>query len=131
MRKFRELGECGLLGSMCVKHWGFNYYMGDQDPFEQSSPVLTNLSASRLPPGDTHIAYPGTDGPWGSLRLEAMRSGIEDYELLMCLAKRNKTLADEIVASCMVSFKDCDENPEHFQNAHSRLLHTVSEYFLD
>ncbi|SDN97278.1 protein of unknown function [Paenibacillus sp. yr247] len=110
-------------------HWGFNYYLRDQDPFEQSSPVLTDLSASRLPPGDTHIAYPGEDGPWGSVRLEAMRAGIEDYELLMLLAEQEKSLADDIVASCMTSFHECDENPVHFEDAHRRLLQAVSEYY--
>ncbi|GHO84241.1 DUF4091 domain-containing protein [Dictyobacter formicarum] len=109
-------------------HWGFNYYLGDQDPFDHASPVLADLSDSRLPPGDTHIAYPGTEGPWGSVRLEAMRAGIEDYELLTLLAHKDKALADEIAASCMTSFKECNEDSAHFERAHSRLLQSVSDY---
>nr|WP_270884640.1 DUF4091 domain-containing protein [Paenibacillus aestuarii] len=109
-------------------HWGFNYYIRDQDPFEHASPVLTDLSASRLPPGDTHIAYPGTEGPWGSVRLEAMRAGIEDFELLKMLASRKKELADEILGSCMTSFHECVEDPDYFERAYQWLLEAVSEH---
>ncbi|MCD6562568.1 MAG: DUF4091 domain-containing protein [Thermoproteales archaeon] len=56
-------------------HWGFDKW--PDDPFGE--PV------SRLPPGDSHISYPGKYGPLPSLRLEAMRDGIEDYELFIIL----------------------------------------------
>ncbi len=56
-------------------HWGFNWW--GRDPFGELNP--------NLPPGDTHIAYPGRNGPLSSLRLEAMRDGLEDYEYLKLL----------------------------------------------
>ncbi len=62
----------GLKGYL---HWGFNWW--GRDPFGELNP--------NLPPGDTHIAYPGRDGPLASLRLEAMRDGLEDYEYLKLL----------------------------------------------
>jgi hypothetical protein len=63
----------GLRGFL---HWGFNWWW--KDPFGEPNP--------NLPPGDTHIAYPGKGGrPLPSLRLEAMRDGLEDYELLKLL----------------------------------------------
>lgn len=62
----------GLKGYL---HWGFNWW--GRDPFGELNP--------NLPPGDTHIAYPGGDGPLSSLRLEAMRDGLEDYEYLKLL----------------------------------------------
>jgi len=67
----------GLKGFL---HWGFNWWRND--PFGEPDPSL--------PPGDTHIAYPGKKGPTPSLRLEAMRDGLEDYEYL-------RLLEDEIV----------------------------------
>ena len=66
----------GLKGYL---HWGFNHW--GEDPFGEPR--------ANLPPGDTHIAYPGKNGPLSSLRLEAMRDGLEDYEYL-------KLLEDEI-----------------------------------
>lgn len=62
----------GLKGYL---HWGFNWW--GRDPFGELNP--------NLPPGDTHIAYPGRNGPLSSLRLEAMRDGLEDYEYLKLL----------------------------------------------
>jgi hypothetical protein len=58
-------------------HWGFNHYGRGQDPFQQS--VVGHGGGNFLPAGDTHIVYPGTGGPWSSLRLEAQREGFEDY----------------------------------------------------
>ncbi|WP_274365153.1 DUF4091 domain-containing protein [Paenibacillus thermotolerans] len=100
-------------------HWGFNWCDEDKDPFNQTELFF--------PPGDTHISYPGPNGPWGSMRLEAMRAGIEDYELLKQLAAKDRPLADEIAASCFVSFNEANQDPEHFAAAHRRLLHAVSE----
>ncbi|MBT8444410.1 MAG: DUF4091 domain-containing protein, partial [Gammaproteobacteria bacterium] len=64
-------------------HWGLNQYQAD--PFAQS--VVDHHAAgpgtkNRLPAGDTHIVYPGRDGPWSSVRFEAHRIGMEDRELL-------------------------------------------------
>ncbi|KHF32795.1 hypothetical protein CM49_04978 [Paenibacillus sp. P1XP2] len=67
-------------------HWGFNYYFQNQDPFELTNPLLApDVHDRRVPAGDTHIVYPGPDGPLLSMRLEAMRAGVEDYELLRTL----------------------------------------------
>lgn len=62
----------GLKGYL---HWGFNWW--GENPFGEPNP--------KLPPGDTHISYPGEKGPLPSLRLEAMRDGLEDYEYLKLL----------------------------------------------
>ncbi|MCS7104872.1 MAG: DUF4091 domain-containing protein [Thermofilaceae archaeon] len=62
----------GLRGFL---HWGYNWWYGN--PFKDLNP--------NLPPGDTHIVYPGREGPLPSLRLEAMRDGLEDYELFKLL----------------------------------------------
>ncbi|MFC5649911.1 DUF4091 domain-containing protein [Paenibacillus solisilvae] len=100
-------------------HWGLNHCDDDKDPFEQ-----TDLF---FPPGDTHITFPGPDGPWGSMRLESMRAGIEDYELLKLLAKKDKALADELTDSCLISFNKANEDPVHFEHVHRKLLQAVSE----
>ena len=57
-------------------HWGLNQYHAD--PFAQS--VVDHTAApgteNRLPAGDTHVLYPGPDGPWSSVRFEAHRIGL-------------------------------------------------------
>jgi hypothetical protein len=71
-------------------HWGLNQYKAN--PFKQSvvkHPSPQASSNNFLPAGDTHVIYPGTDGPLSSLRFEAHRKGIEDYELLEKLKTKN------------------------------------------
>jgi hypothetical protein len=50
-------------------HWGLNHWKEEPG----------------LPAGDTHIIYPGREGPRGSIRWEAVRDGIEDYEYFWLL----------------------------------------------
>jgi len=66
---------CDLAGYL---HWGLNFW-GDE-PFGTPS--------DRLPPGDTHVIYPGSDGPLDSIRWEIQRESIEDFEYLHLLATR-------------------------------------------
>ena len=59
-------------------HWGLNFW--GSDPF--------GTPGDRLPPGDTHVIYPGKDGPLDSIRWEIQLQSIEDYEYLHLLAAK-------------------------------------------
>ncbi|OME85251.1 hypothetical protein BK120_12100 [Paenibacillus sp. FSL A5-0031] len=108
-------------------HWGLNYYLEGQDPFELTNPMLAPIvHTKRVPAGDTHIVYPGTNGPWLSMRLESMRMGIEDYELLQQIAQADRKIADELVNSCMRSFTEANTDAAAFQQVHRRLLEAAS-----
>lgn len=99
-----ELIRCTLISWACVAgnfdgylHWGLNHCRPDQDPFQQ-------LCAGDLPAGDTHLVYPGEDGPWSSLRLEAHREGMEDIELLRRLRESDPAACRRIVRPVV---RDC------------------------
>lgn len=94
-------------------HWGLNFCW-DEDPFHQK-----NLF---FPPGDTHITYPGGSIPWGSVRLEAMRAGVQDYELFSMLAEHNRPLADALCRSCLEQFDRPNEDVKHFEMVREKLL---------
>lgn len=50
--------------------------------------------------GDGYLLYPGADGqPYSSLRLEALRDGLEDYEYLWTLRERLKARPDSVAAA--------------------------------
>lgn len=87
-------------------HWGLNMYH-HQDPWRQTVPdaVDTPDGKYKLPPGDTHIVWPGSDSVYGSLRFTAMRNGIEDYKLLTMLREDPKRAphADEIIGQVIQS----------------------------
>ncbi len=107
-------------------HWGLNQVIPEQDPFENTCPPHGPYRSFHLPPGDSHILYPGTDGPWSSVRFEAMGSGIEDYELLRLVAARDEKLADDICAQLVRTFTDYTAKVDAFDAAHRRLLEEAS-----
>jgi len=100
-------------GATGYLHWGLNMYREDQDPFRQSVGKVFD-GQCRLPPGDTHIIWPGDDGPWPSLRFEAMRDGIHDHELLLAMQqsegeKAANRLARQAVRTAVDYVRDIGE----------------------
>lgn len=113
----------GLTGYL---HWAANGYQPGQDPFKQSCPEHRNADfVCHLPPGDTHIVYPGENAPWMSVRLEAYRESAEEYELLSLLSKYDKAKADEICYSVCREFDDVNYDPKAFKEAHNKLIRTL------
>lgn len=106
-------------------HWGFNHYKDEQDPFQQS--VVKHGGSSELPGGDTHIAYPGADGPWSSMRLEAQREGTEDHDLLTLLAKRRPAAAQRIISRVAQGFDQYTRDPAVLRAARRELLLALSK----
>lgn len=87
-----------LYGATGYLHWGLNWW---------------DLKQGTFSPGDEWIIYPGQNGPRGSLRWEAMRDGLEDYEYLKLLAaKRGQERAMELGRRLMRSITDYDRDPQ-------------------
>jgi hypothetical protein len=114
-------------GTAGFLHWGFNPSWGN--PFQNAGD----------PPGDATLVYPGVAKLRGappsedklhsldSLRYEAMRDGIEDYELLRLLASKKPDEADAICRSVVRSLTDYTLDPAEFNKARRRLLEAVSQ----
>jgi len=108
-------------------HWAANQYQPNQNPFTVNCPLHRNCDAETiLPPGDTHIIYPGEGEPWMSMRLEAHRQSAEEYELFRLLSLNDKKLADNICSKGFRSFKDVEYDPIKFENIKIELLKAVS-----
>ncbi len=105
-------------------HWGLNHYRPQQDPFKLS--VVSHGGSNFLPAGDTHIVYPGKNGPWSSLRLEAQREGFEDYELLRLLRSRQAAKAEGIIRKAFQRFDRYTKNVKVFRAARRDLLVAAS-----
>lgn len=105
-------------------HWGYNFWQKDQDPFKEPYPKKWGgaNNGNSLPPGDTHIVYPGKDGPWPSVRLEATRAGMEDADLLLKLRKHDKAAADAIVKRIARGFKDYTPSCKLYREVRRELL---------
>ncbi len=109
-------------------HWGLNQYKAD--PFRQSvvhhpSPVASPNNF--LPAGDTHVIYPGKDGPLSSVRFEAHRLGIEDYELLRQLQDVDERKHNRLVSKLFRSYTDYNTSVRKYRKVRRKLLHTLSK----
>ncbi len=113
--------------TMGYLHWGLNQYKAD--PFNQSvikhpSPVAGPNNF--LPAGDTHVIYPGEEGPLSSLRFEAHRIGCEDYELLEMLKKIDFDFHKKIIDKIFTNYTSYSTSLKKYKRIKKRLLKTVS-----
>ena len=128
--------EARLLWWMAQRHGieGFLYYAINRWP-DQRAPLRADAyGRARWNPasygtanGDGSLLYPGVDGPIGSIRLENVRDGIEDYELLALLAARMGGEATRVLSVRLVnSSTDYSRDPEEFTLVRSALLQALS-----
>ena len=101
----------GVTGYM---HWGFNYWNVGTSPFDETT--------FTWPGGDQWIVYPKSGKLLSSIRLEAMRDGIGDYELLSMLAARDPALAQKLAAETILDFNRYDLDIAHFRARRLQLL---------
>jgi hypothetical protein len=108
-------------------HWGLNHWKAD--PFLQSvvdHPAMPDTD-NRLPAGDTHVLYPGADGPWSGLRFEAHRIGLEDRALLRQLAAANESAAEAIIDRVFREADDYETDVASYRFARRQLMQSLEE----
>jgi hypothetical protein len=106
-------------------HWGGNFWT--DRPFENVQPDWGK--GFFLPAGDGAIVYPDPehDGVFVSLRLEIMREGIEDYELLMKSARHAPARTNALARVVMPGFTDYVRDVSQFRKFHRELLVLASD----
>src|SRR5260370_9889358 len=112
----------GLTGYL---HWGGNFWT--DRPFENLQPDWGG--GFFLPAGDDAIVYPDPehDGVFVSERLEVMREGIEDYELLMESARRAPERTDALARLVMPTFTEYLRDVTQFRKVQRQLLMLATE----
>lgn len=111
----------GLTGYL---HWGYNRWT-EKDPFLHT--IRPHGGPPYLPAGDAWIVYPGSDGPLASIRLEAMRDGIADHELLSMLAERDAAAAERLAAKHVLDFDRYDGDVRQFRSTRRELLSLLAK----
>lgn len=109
----------GLTGYL---HWGLNYWKSS-DPFGYLEPDWGG--GAFLPPGDSHIIYPGKRGPISSIRFEAVRDGVEDFELLKLLQAKDPGTANKVTNCVVRSLTDYTLDPTQFRKARRKLIESL------
>jgi hypothetical protein len=117
------------IGWACAKfnlqgflHWGLNHH-GDQ-PYEKLV-VYHDGPLAFLPAGDSHIIYPGKQGPLSSQRFEAHRIGMEDYELLSQLKTKSPEMTLKIIGQIFQAFDSYDKDISDYRKTRALLLETL------
>ena len=106
-------------------HWGFNFWRGG-DPFDETTSIQLE-SGTILPGGDAWICYPGDHKILSSIRLEAMRDGIVDYELLSMLADKYPEEAAELARQVVYRFDYYDIHVQSFREKRIKILELLSK----
>jgi hypothetical protein len=111
----------GLTGYL---HWGGNFWT--DRPFENVQPDWGG--GFFLPAGDNAIVYPDRehDGVFVSERLEVMREGIEDYELLVESARRAPERTEALARRVIPTFTGYVRDVNQFRNFERELLILVA-----
>lgn len=106
-------------------HWGYNYW-GTESPYDDTSGIILS-SGNILPGGDSWIVYPGENTLYPSIRLEAMRDGIVDYELLKMYNQAFPEKAKEMVRTTVYHFEHYDTNLGDFRKKRRQILEDLSK----
>jgi hypothetical protein len=109
-------------------HWGGNYW--SPNPVLDTQPLLgEGWRTEIIPPGDAFIVYPDKEHEsiLSSIRLEAMRESIEDYELLRLLEKKDPGAAHALAEKAIRNFTDYVRDPAEFRKIHDQLLNDLSK----
>lgn len=114
-------------------HWGYNYWRNSasdstdwKSPYGETS-VVNGNAGQILPGGDSWIVYPGEKTLYPSIRLEAMRDGIVDYELLKMFKERYPEEADKMVHLTVTHMKRFNSSIEDFCKNRRTILEKLSE----
>lgn len=106
-----------LPGYLC---WGLNSWRNDSLEGE-------NVDWGNVPAGDCWIIYPDYSKVHSSIRLEAMRDGINDYELLRMMEKKNPAGAKELAEGVVINFDSYDNDINNFRQRRVKMLQWLSE----
>ena len=107
-------------------HWGFNQFIWGLDPFKATSCHNSTGIGTNFPCGDAFIVYPGDDGPWLEMRLEAQRRGAEDIALLHLLRDKNTESYYELVSRVFINNYTYNDDPVLFEEIYEELLMRLS-----
>lgn len=104
-------------------HWGFNRW-GNNNPYQETTQSSGDYT---LPGGDSYIIYPSNSMHlFSSLRLVAMRDGINDYNLFKMLSEEHPQLAEKLCSEVIKDWDSYNIDPDHFREVRHKLLEYLS-----
>ena len=108
-------------------HWGYNQFHCTEDPFQSTRGKNDCGIGTDFPCGDAFIVYPGQEGPWISMRLEAERRGAEEADLLCQLRDQDQEAMEELVHQVFQRFDVYNNDPANLESVYEQLLQKLSK----
>ncbi|MCL2117758.1 MAG: DUF4091 domain-containing protein [Planctomycetaceae bacterium] len=105
-------------GSTGYLHWGFNFWHMN---------TTNDAAVNNWPAGDSWIVYPKEGGVFSSIRLAAMRDGINDYGLLKLLEQKAPGRAKALAGAVIQDFDSYNSNVRAFRQTRLKLLEELSQ----
>jgi hypothetical protein len=111
-------------GATGYLHWGWDFW--SDNCLEETSGIIPE-AGNIMPGGDAFITYPGNGKILSSIRLEAMRDGIVDYELLKMLEEKKPAIAKEICRQVVYEFAKYDTDIKSFRAKRKFILQQLAD----
>ncbi|MBS1933044.1 MAG: DUF4091 domain-containing protein [Bacteroidetes bacterium] len=111
-------------GATGYLHWGWDFW--SENCFEETSGIIPE-AGNIMPGGDAFITYPGRGEILSSIRLEAMRDGIVDYELLKMLEAKKPDVAKELCRQVVYEFAKYDLDIKALRAKRKLILQLLSQ----
>ncbi len=103
-------------------HWGLNYWPDGRDPYGDVS-----VPENDWPGGDAYVIYPGYRKVYPSIRLFAMRDGINDYELLRLVYEKDPAAAMKFADRVVTDFYTYNTSVSDFRRLRIEMLEYLQE----
>ena len=110
-------------GATGYLHWGWDFW--SDNCLEETAGIIPE-AGNIMPGGDAFITYPGNGKILRSIRLEAMRDGIVDYELLKMLEQKKPDIARELCRQEVYEFSKYDLDIKSFRQKRRLILQLLS-----
>lgn len=107
-------------------HWGYNQFQCTPNPFQNTRGKNETGIGTDFPCGDAFIVYPGNNGPWLSMRLEAERRGAEEADLLLQLCDQNPERMEQLILKVFQQFDLYNNDPVYLEEVYEQLLQELS-----
>jgi hypothetical protein len=111
-------------GATGYLHWGWNFW--SDNCFEETSGIIPE-AGNIMPGGDAFITYPAKGEILSSIRLEAMRDGIVDYELLKMLEEKKPAIAKELCRQVVYDFAKYDLDIKALRAKRKEILQLLNQ----
>lgn len=118
---------CAKYGINGYLHWGWNQFTGVPNPYEKTACRNNTGIGTDFPCGDAFIVYPGSNGPWISLRFEAERIGAEEACLLQRLGQKNPEAQKQLIGKVFTRFDEYNDDPGLLEEVHEELLEALCQ----